>query len=99
MIDFCEHAKTSGSTGVNLVNVENKNKFTRYQVHYVKMPVKQVKGLSGAENISDTDSSIIESTDGRLMCQEVVDNTEQQFEDQAIDVYNEEEKNDIFSFC
>eukprot|EP00957_Ditylum_brightwellii_P184805 14076326-Ditylum_brightwellii.AAC.1 len=33
------------------------------------------------------------------MCQEVVDKDEQQFEDQVIDVYNEEEKNDIYSFC
>eukprot|EP00957_Ditylum_brightwellii_P197203 15024585-Ditylum_brightwellii.AAC.1 len=33
------------------------------------------------------------------MCQEVVDNDEQQFKDQAIDVCNEEEKNNIYSFC
>ena len=120
VIDLCNRAKTSGSTGVDLVNVENQNKFTRHQVHYMKKLVKQVKGLAGAENVSDTDSlmmyfeslhmcryvilynegsSIIEGADGRLMCQEVVDKDEQKFEDQAIEVYNEEEKNDVYSFC
>eukprot|EP00957_Ditylum_brightwellii_P142941 10891046-Ditylum_brightwellii.AAC.1 len=44
-------------------------------------------------------SSITEGADGRLMCQEVVDKDEQQFEDQAINLYNEEERNDIYSFC
>eukprot|EP00957_Ditylum_brightwellii_P151272 11518931-Ditylum_brightwellii.AAC.1 len=33
------------------------------------------------------------------MLQKVVDKAEQEFYDQAIDVYNEEEKNDIYSFC
>eukprot|EP00957_Ditylum_brightwellii_P109106 8323750-Ditylum_brightwellii.AAC.1 len=83
----------------------------------MKKLVKQVKDLSGAENVSITDSlisyfeclhmcryvilynegsSIIEGADGRLMCQEVVDKAEQEFDNQTIDVYNEEEKNDIY---
>eukprot|EP00957_Ditylum_brightwellii_P211639 15366411-Ditylum_brightwellii.AAC.1 len=51
-------------------------------------------GLSVEENVSDTDSLI-----NRLMCQAVVDKADQEFDDQAIDVYNEEENNDIYSFC
>eukprot|EP00957_Ditylum_brightwellii_P087218 6638858-Ditylum_brightwellii.AAC.1 len=86
VIALCEHATTSGSTGVDLVNVENDNKFTKHQVHYTKKLAKQVKDLSGEENVSDKDSlirkSVIEGASGRLICQEVTDKDDQAVDDQ-----------------
>eukprot|EP00957_Ditylum_brightwellii_P049333 3743225-Ditylum_brightwellii.AAC.1 len=45
VIGLCQEAKTAGSTDVDLVNIENKLKFTRNQVHYMKKLAKQVKNL------------------------------------------------------
>eukprot|EP00957_Ditylum_brightwellii_P124066 9457731-Ditylum_brightwellii.AAC.1 len=56
-MELFEKAKTIGSTVVDLVNVQDTQKFTRHQIHYMKKLVKQVKNLSG--------------TDGKLICQEV----------------------------
>eukprot|EP00957_Ditylum_brightwellii_P030597 2318705-Ditylum_brightwellii.AAC.1 len=43
VIELCDKAKTPGSTDVDLVNVQDTQKFTRHQVHYMKKLVKQVK--------------------------------------------------------
>ena len=56
VIELCEKAKTAGSTDVDLVNVQNTLKFTRHQVHYMKKLVRQVRTLTGNNNVSDTDS-------------------------------------------
>eukprot|EP00957_Ditylum_brightwellii_P182393 13894573-Ditylum_brightwellii.AAC.1 len=56
LIDLCESANALGATEVDIANIENDNKFTRHQVHYMKKLGKQVKGLSGEENVSDKDS-------------------------------------------
>eukprot|EP00957_Ditylum_brightwellii_P018337 1380644-Ditylum_brightwellii.AAC.1 len=50
VIELCEKAKTSGSTDVDLANVQDSLKLTRHQVHYMKKLVKQVKNLSGDQN-------------------------------------------------
>eukprot|EP00957_Ditylum_brightwellii_P149686 11398708-Ditylum_brightwellii.AAC.1 len=42
--------------------------------------------------------SIIKGANGRLICQEVVDKADEEVDSHAIEVYGEEEKNDIYSF-
>ena len=120
VIELCEKAKTPGSTDVDLVNVQDTQKFTRHQVHYMKRLVKQVKNLSGDQNISDTDSlityfeslhhcryvilyndaqSLSEGVDGKLIYQEVKDKEEDSCVHSHFVCFDENKKNDVFSFC
>eukprot|EP00957_Ditylum_brightwellii_P025853 1956003-Ditylum_brightwellii.AAC.1 len=75
--------KTSGSTGVDLFNVENRHKFTRHQVNYMKKYII----------LFNEGKSITECADGKLICQEVVDKADEEVDSHEINVYSEEESN------
>eukprot|EP00957_Ditylum_brightwellii_P144250 10990378-Ditylum_brightwellii.AAC.1 len=97
VIELCEKVKTPGSTDVDLVDVQDSQKFTRHQLHYKKKIVKQVKNVSGDQNMSDTNSLI--STDGKLIYQEAKDKEEDTSVSSEVVCSNDNKRNDVFLFC